>query len=332
MREWYFQAMGQELGPFSAAELKTKVDGGQIQADTMVRRGADGKWLFADRVKGLLPSRPEPSPPAVAPAGKSKSSATMSIVGDARSDGKPEAASSPSVAKSAASNRPHVIAIPLESDADQESDARGPSSEFYDFVGFREAISPVLHHAVRQYMIDHHLTMTQLNRRALAAFIARPELAGNLMITNMAVIPQQVNEKSNADRSHPLTERDRHEQATFRITLFNSSSLPLDVSQGGFLPESVEAVEYDETGTKVLPAIDHKGHVSVNLNGAQPGAAIPMTLKATVPALSATVVVVWFRGTNKPGLTKIRGQLRLGEGGNAALSEAFTIIMHSDSP
>jgi len=55
MQEWYFQTMGQELGPFSAAELKTKVENGQIQFDTMIRRGVDGKWLFAERVKGLLP-------------------------------------------------------------------------------------------------------------------------------------------------------------------------------------------------------------------------------------------------------------------------------------
>ena len=325
MREWYFQSMGQELGPFSAAELKTKVDGGQIQPDTMVRRGAEGKWLFAERVKGLLPAPPEPPPPVAAPPSKSKSSATIPIAGDSPAHGKPDS-------NAPAGNRPHVIAISMENDADQEHNAKGPSAEFYDFVGFSEAISPALHHAAHQYMADHRLTMTQLNRRALATFIARPDLAGDLMITHLTVIPQPVNEKSNADHSHPLTDRDRHEQATFRVTLFNSSNQPLDVSQGEFVPETVEARDYEETGTKVLPALDHKGHVSVTLNGVQQGTAIPVTLKATVPPLSAANVIVWFRGTKKPGVTKIRGQLRLGDGGDAALSEAFTIIMHADSP
>ena len=98
--------------------------------------------------------------------------------------------------------------------------------------------------------------MTQLNRRALATFIARPELAGDLMISNIAVIPQSVNDKSNADRSHPLADGDRNEHATFRLTLFNSSSKPLEVTHGEFVPESVEVRDYDEVGTKVIPGME----------------------------------------------------------------------------
>jgi len=223
-----------------------------------------------------------------------------------------------------------LVAISLD-DGDQEDSAKVPSAEFYDFVGFREAISPVLHHAVRQYLTQQHMTMTQLNRRALATFIARPELAGDLMISNLAVIPQPVNEKSNADRSNPLSDRDRNEQATFRLTLFNCSSNPVDVTHGEFVPESVEVRDYDEVGTKVMPGMDHKGHVPINLDGVKAESAIPLTLKITIPPLAAANVTIWFRGTNKPSLTKVRGQLRLGDGTESALSEAFTVIMHGDS-
>jgi hypothetical protein len=222
-----------------------------------------------------------------------------------------------------------IVAISLE---DEEQTAHAPSAEFYDFVGFREAISPALHQAVKQYMGEHRLTMTQLNRRALAGFIARPELAADLMITGMAVLPQQVNDKSNSDGTHPLSDRERTEHATFRVTLFNCSSRALDVTECEFIPELVEPREYDEIGTNAIPAIDHKGHTVIKLDNVQVGKGIPVELKTTVQPLAASNVTVWFRGTNKPSLTRIRGQLRVAAEGEIALSEHFTIIMHSDSP
>ncbi|MBS0207081.1 MAG: DUF4339 domain-containing protein [Planctomycetes bacterium] len=330
MQEWYYQTMGQELGPFSAADLKARVDSGQIERDTMVRRGLDGKWLFAERVKGLLPVPPVAEPPVTPLPVKPKSSATVRVMNDSATvpvHGSDQATRGGGNAPV----RPVTIAISLDSEEDT-SESKPPSVEFYDFVGFREAISPVLNHAVRKYMSDHNLTMTQTNRRALAAFIARPELANDLMITTMAVLPQQVNDKSNADRSNPLNDHERAEMATFRLTLFNSSQTPVDVMQGEFLPELVEVRTYDEVGTRPMPVMDHKGHLPVILDGIVAGTPVPLTLKLTIPPLSAETVVVWFRGTNKPSLTRVRGQLRLGEKHDAALSEIFTIIMHGDSP
>lgn len=331
MQEWYCQVMGQELGPFSAAELKAKVENGQIERDTMVRRGLDGKWLFAERVKGLLPVPPVDEPPPKPLPIKSKSSATIKVVDDVGIPGK-STSESPNISyEVATAARAPLTAISLVSDDDTD-DTKAPSVEFYDFVGFREAISPVLNHVVRKYMSDHGLTMTQLNRRALAAFVARPELAGDLMITNMAVLSLQVNDKSNSDRSNPLSDRERAELATFRVTLFNSSQVSLDVMQGEFLPESIEVRTYDEIGTRPMPVMDHKGHISVKLDGVTVGTPVPLSMKLTIPPFSAAPVVVWFRGTNKPSFTRIRGQLKLGEGDDAALSEVFTIIMHGDSP
>lgn len=326
MKEWYFQVMGQELGPFSAAELKTKVDSGQIQSDTMVRRGVDGKWLFAERVKGLLPAKPEPPPVTARP----KSSATMPVVQHVPPRSSP--ATMPLSGDGPPPGVNRMVSISLVGDDDESDATKGPSVEFYDFVGFREAISPVLHHAVRQYQNEHRLTMTQINRRALAAFIARPDLASDLMITNMSVIPQPVNDKSNAGGRDPISDRDRVEHATFRLTIFNCSKEALDVTGGEFVPESVDVFPFEEVGTKPQPAIDHKGHAVASLDGAEVGKSIPIKLSTTVPPLAATSVTVWFRGTSKPSLAKVRGQLRLEADGEIAVSESFTVIMHSDSP
>lgn len=324
MRDWYFQVMGQELGPFTAAELKAKVETGQIQRDTMVRRGVEGKWLYADRVKGLLPEA-EHQPPLIPLRMKPKSSTSMIAASDIPV---------PQPADPAPPTQPRsspVIIISLNED-DANDDAKPPSVEFYEFVGFREAISPVLHRAVRKYLHDNSLTMTQLNRKALAAFITRPELAGDLMITNLAVIPQHVNEKSNANGQHPLDDDERIEHATFRVTLFNCSTTALDVTGGEFVPATIEKRDYDKIGKRACPPLDHQGHVAVSLDSAQHEVPLSIPLKVTVQPLSAATVFFWFRGTVKPSLTRARGHLRLHADGEIAYSEDFTIIMHGDSP
>ncbi|MBM4072448.1 MAG: DUF4339 domain-containing protein [Planctomycetes bacterium] len=57
--DWYFKEMGEEVGPVSANTLRKYAQEGRIATDTYVRNGADGKWLWAERVKGLF----DPSPP-----------------------------------------------------------------------------------------------------------------------------------------------------------------------------------------------------------------------------------------------------------------------------
>jgi hypothetical protein len=72
-REWYYQLMGTVVGPLSADELRQHARDGQIGQDTLVRKGAEGSWVLADKVRGLLGSdalkRPIPksAPPRVAP-------------------------------------------------------------------------------------------------------------------------------------------------------------------------------------------------------------------------------------------------------------------------
>lgn len=52
--EWYYQLMGEEIGPLSASALKEKAATGDIQWDTFIRKGRDGQWVSAWRVKGLF--------------------------------------------------------------------------------------------------------------------------------------------------------------------------------------------------------------------------------------------------------------------------------------
>lgn len=331
-REWYFQVMGQELGPLSVGELKAKVANGQIQPDTLVRKTAEGKWLFAGKVKGLfgVPEEPPPAPiatpksSATMPVVKPKSSATIPVMSDSTARSKPGSRPPPP-----SSATIPVHAIRLDED---DADSAPPSVEFYNFVGFREAISPVLYDAVKKFVSDRGITMSQLNRRALADFIQRPELASDLLITAVSGVQQPVNEKSNRDGSRPLSEREKFELATFRFTLFNSGHNSMQVGEGVFLPESIEERSYDTVAEEQFPTLNHAGHVPVQLSPLVTGKAVRMTLDVSVPPQATRDIFVWFHADSKPSLTKVRGQLLVGHGGELAMSEFFTIILHGDSP
>jgi hypothetical protein len=327
-REWYFQAMGQELGPLSVAELKAKVASGLIQPDTLVRKGTEGKWVFGGNVKGLFPEAPAADVPPPAPAAKPKSSATMATVPPVKPGSSHEV---PVKGNSKSTPLVPVRAITIEL-AEDAADSNSPSLEFYDFVGFREAISPVLHDAIKQFVSDRGMTLCQLNRRALADFIKRPELASDLLITAVASFPQPVNLKSNQDGSFPLNDQEQVETATFQFTLFNSSRSAIEVHSGVFLPKSIEHRTYDTITTVHHPAIDHTGHIPIRLGKLVEDHAVRMTLDIKIPPQSSQDLVIWFYNTPKPSLLNVRGQLMLGHGSELAMSEFFTVTLHSDSP
>jgi hypothetical protein len=52
--QWFYQVMGEQIGPVSAAGLRKLAQGGAISRDTLVRKGPDGTWVLAERVRGLF--------------------------------------------------------------------------------------------------------------------------------------------------------------------------------------------------------------------------------------------------------------------------------------
>lgn len=51
---WYCEIDGEEHGPLSADQLKTMAQIGQLTRDSLVRKGADGPWVPARRVRSLF--------------------------------------------------------------------------------------------------------------------------------------------------------------------------------------------------------------------------------------------------------------------------------------
>ncbi len=68
--QWFYQAMGKQVGPISSDELRSLAHAGVISRDTPVKNAPDGAWVPAERVRGLFPvSNATPPPlPVVASA------------------------------------------------------------------------------------------------------------------------------------------------------------------------------------------------------------------------------------------------------------------------
>ncbi len=54
--EWFCKISGKEVGPLSSQQLKALVTKGTLAPEHRVRRGTEGGWVLAGRVKGLFPS------------------------------------------------------------------------------------------------------------------------------------------------------------------------------------------------------------------------------------------------------------------------------------
>ena len=52
--QWYCQLMGTELGPFTSKQLLEMARSHRLVPDDSVKKGADGMWVAAYRVKGLF--------------------------------------------------------------------------------------------------------------------------------------------------------------------------------------------------------------------------------------------------------------------------------------
>jgi len=54
MTEWYIKDRDEELGPFSATDMRSKANSGELAADALVRRSTDKSWISASRIHGMF--------------------------------------------------------------------------------------------------------------------------------------------------------------------------------------------------------------------------------------------------------------------------------------
>ena len=52
--KWYFQMMGETVGPLTGGELRERALQGQISGETLIGKDGSDRWVRADRVQGLM--------------------------------------------------------------------------------------------------------------------------------------------------------------------------------------------------------------------------------------------------------------------------------------
>ena len=140
--EWFCQIAGAELGPLSGQQVKTMAAQGRLHPDDVLRRGADGPWLPAGRVKGLFPAdqpaaETPTAPAAEAPAeskppakkiAKSLPVAKQSAAAKpaVKNGAKPAAAAS-RAAKPATAPKKTAGSSPAKNEPDSPADSQGPA-------------------------------------------------------------------------------------------------------------------------------------------------------------------------------------------------------------
>ncbi len=70
--EWYYTQGGQQLGPFTAADMKKFAEDGKLKQDDLVWKEGMANWVAAKAVKGIFPAAPPlpvSRPAGVEPAG-----------------------------------------------------------------------------------------------------------------------------------------------------------------------------------------------------------------------------------------------------------------------
>jgi hypothetical protein len=53
--QWFYQVMGEQIGPISSAELRNLAQRGTVSCDTLVKNAPDGIWIPAISINGLFP-------------------------------------------------------------------------------------------------------------------------------------------------------------------------------------------------------------------------------------------------------------------------------------
>ncbi len=79
MASWYFQLMGETVGPLTSVELRERALSRQITAETLVTKDGTDRWVTANRVSGLLDPAASPVPP---PAPQNTAAQTINATGN----------------------------------------------------------------------------------------------------------------------------------------------------------------------------------------------------------------------------------------------------------
>ncbi len=79
MSEWFYQLLGETVGPISWEELKHRALAGDVEPATLVRCGSEGSWQEASAVAGLFDSE-----------GAEVAEAALSAAAEANGSGTPE--------------------------------------------------------------------------------------------------------------------------------------------------------------------------------------------------------------------------------------------------
>ncbi|MEI8375367.1 MAG: GYF domain-containing protein [Planctomycetota bacterium] len=111
--DWFCKIGEKRIGPLSGQQLKTIVAKGQLKPEHLVRRGSEGPWVPAGRIKGLFPESPAGT---ARPLGKTQPQATAkSSSKAARKPGSPPTAKPTSLPTAAEAPTPPAAATPQES-------------------------------------------------------------------------------------------------------------------------------------------------------------------------------------------------------------------------
>src|SRR5580658_8708996 len=100
--DWFCKAGEKKVGPLTGQQLLAIVAKGQLKPEHLVRRGSEGPWIPAGRVKGLFPEAPAgdalpqgKKPPQAAATPLSKAAAKPPLPPTAKAIGLPTAAEAP---------------------------------------------------------------------------------------------------------------------------------------------------------------------------------------------------------------------------------------------